>query len=101
MSTELMAPPSGKAIHMLRTRRFSGRIARGLIAGATGTAVFDLWLYGRYRQKGGESSFTDWETSAGLSSWEDAPAPALVGKRLIERITGQELERTHVRLVNN
>jgi hypothetical protein len=59
-----------------------GRGARGLVAGKIGTAAFDVWLFARYRQGGGDSGFVDWETSAGLTSWDGAPAPALLGKRL-------------------
>ena len=77
------------------------RIARGLIAGTIGTAVFDLWLFARYRQGGGDGTFADWETSAGLASWDGAPAPALVGKRAIEAVTGRELAPERARLVNN
>lgn len=77
------------------------RLARGLVAGTVGTAIFDLWLFARYRQGGGETAFADWETSAGLSSWEGAPAPALVGKRAVEAITGQELPPERARLVSN
>jgi hypothetical protein len=78
-----------------------GSIARGLIAGTMGTAVFDAWLFARYRQGGGDTSFADWETSAGLSSWDGAPAPALLGKRVVERVTGRELPPRYARLVNN
>jgi len=79
----------------------TSRFARGLVAGAVGTAVFDVWLFARYRQGGGDSAFGAWETSAGLASWDDAPAPALVGKRAIERVTGHELAPERARLVNN
>jgi hypothetical protein len=76
-------------------------IARGFVAGMVGTAVFDLWLFARYKQDGGSSDFADWESSAGLDSWDDAPAPALVGKRLVEAVTGHELAPEHARLVSN
>jgi hypothetical protein len=78
-----------------------GDIGRGFVAGVIGTAAFDAWLYARYRQGGGETGFADWESSAGVSSWDDAPAPALLGKRVIERITGSELPANRARLVNN
>jgi hypothetical protein len=66
-----------------------------------GTAGFDAWLFARYRRGGGDSSFADWESSAGLSSWDDAPAPALLGKLVVERVTGRELSPSYARLVNN
>jgi hypothetical protein len=78
-----------------------GSIARGLAAGTIGTAVFDAWLFARYRQGGGATAFADWESSAGLASWDDAPAPALVGKRLVEGVTGHELAPNRARLVSN
>ena len=59
-----------------------------------------LW-YRRYRSGGGDSGFLDWETSAGLNNWDDAPAPAKVGKILFEAVSGRELGPQHVRLVNN
>jgi hypothetical protein len=77
------------------------RLVRGLIAGTIGTGAFDVWLYARYRQGGGDSEFGDWESSAGLTSWDGAPAPALVGKRAVEALTGRELPPERARLVNN
>src|SRR5690349_17534554 len=77
------------------------RVARGLVAGTIGTAVFDVWLFARYRQGGGDTDFADWESSAGLKSWDDAPAPAVVGKRMVEGITGRELAPDRARLVSN
>ena len=78
-----------------------GIIARGLAAGAIGTAAMDTLLFRRYRRAGGESRFPSWEFSAGLTSWEGAPAPALVGKRIFERLSGRELGPDRVPLVNN
>src|SRR4051812_12925241 len=75
-----------------------GAITRGLIAGAVGTAAMDTLLFRRYRRGGGESSFGAWESSAGLSRWEDAPAPAHVGRRLYEGLLKRPLAPTHARL---
>jgi hypothetical protein len=61
-----------------------GAVGRGLLAGAAGTAAMDTFLFARYRLGGGDSSAVDWETSAGVTSWDEAPAPAHVGKRLVE-----------------
>jgi hypothetical protein len=71
------------------------------LAGALGTAAMDAFLFARYRREGGESSAWRWETSAGLTDWEQAPAPAHVGKRLVEGLFGIELAPTRARLVNN
>jgi hypothetical protein len=64
-------------------------VARGLLGGAVGTAAMNLLLFRRYRRGGGEQRFADWELSRGLSSWEDAPAPAQVGRRLIGGLLGR------------
>jgi hypothetical protein len=76
-------------------------IARGVAASALGTLAMDAVLYLRYRRAGGESAFGAWETSAGLASWDDAPAPAKVGKKMVEAVTRRELSPRHVRTVNN
>jgi hypothetical protein len=77
------------------------RIRHGLLAGAIGTAVFDAWLFARYRLRGGDIAFADWESSAGVTDWDGAPAPALVGKRAVQALTGRELPPERARLVNN
>ena len=76
-------------------------VARGLVAGALGTAAMDTFLFARYRRNGGESGVEDWESSAGVTGWEEAPAPAHVGKRLVEGVFGVELPPRRARLVNN
>lgn len=76
-------------------------ILRGLAAGALGTSAMDLWLYWRYRYDGGNAPFVGWESSEGLTSWEDAPAPAVVAKRLLERVIPHEVSPRYARLLNN
>ncbi len=49
----------------------------------------DASLYRRYRHDGGDAAFPGWESSEGLVSWENAPAPALVAKRLLEGVLKQ------------
>ena len=78
-----------------------GAAVRGLAAGAAGTAAMDALLFTRYRRGGGESGPTAWEFSEGLTRWEDAPAPAQVGKRLVEGLFQTRLSPTRVPLVNN
>ncbi len=78
-----------------------GAVVRGLAAGAVGTAVMDAFLFARYRRGGGKSGFSEWESSAGLSNWEDAPAPAQLGKRIVEGVFEVKLPPTRARLVNN
>jgi hypothetical protein len=71
------------------------------MAGTAGTAAMDTFLFARYRLNGGSSSAAEWESSAGVTSWKEAPAPAHVGKRLVEGLFGIELPPTRARLVNN
>lgn len=78
-----------------------GAVARGIVAGAAGTAAMDTLLYTRYRRGGGTSRLEQWEFSADVTSWEQAPAPALMGKRLVKGLFGIELAPTRARLVNN
>jgi hypothetical protein len=76
-------------------------LARGLVAGAVGTVAMDTLLFARYRRGGGKSDVASWEFSAELESWDDAPAPALVGKRLFEGLFRRELPPERAAMVNN
>jgi hypothetical protein len=78
-----------------------GSIVRGASASAVGTLAMDSLLYRRYRDGGGRSSFPAWESSAGVDSWEHAPAPALLAKRVFERVTSREVPARYVRTLNN
>ncbi len=78
-----------------------GSLVRGLAAGAVGTAAMDALLFTRYRRGGGRDPVSAWEFSAGLSDWEQAPAPAQVGKRLVEGLFGLTLPPSRASLVNN
>lgn len=78
-----------------------GAILRGGVAGAVGTLAMDTLLFARYRRSSGVSPFRDWEFSAGVKNWEDAPAPAQVGRRLVEGLFQRKLPVERVALVNN
>jgi len=78
-----------------------GSINRGVAASAFGTLAMDTWLYRDYRHGGGTVAFPNWESSEGVASWEDAPAPALVAKRLLEAVLGHELPPRYARPLNN
>jgi hypothetical protein len=78
-----------------------GSMARGAAASALGTLAMDASLYRRYRHEGGDAAFAGWESSEGLATWEDAPAPALVAKKLLERVLKREVSPRHARLLNN
>ena len=78
-----------------------GSTIRGAAASAPGTLAMDATLYRRYRHDGGNAAFPGWESSEGLASWEDAPAPALVAKQLLEGVLKHELSPRYARLLNN
>ena len=78
-----------------------GSTIRGAAASAPGTLAMDATLYRRYRHDGGNAAFPGWESSEGLVSWENAPAPALVAKRLLEAGLGHDLSPRYARLLNN
>ena len=74
---------------------------RGVEASALGTLAMDTEIYRRYRRGGGQTPFAAWESSDGIESWDGAPAPALVGKQLLERATGRDVSPRHARALNN
>jgi hypothetical protein len=78
-----------------------GAIGRGLVAGAVVTLAMDLLLHRRYRRGGGKQHFFAWEFSAGLSSWDEAPVPGQVGKRLFEGLFQKKLPPQRAELVSN
>jgi hypothetical protein len=78
-----------------------GAVVRGLAAAAVGTLAMDLVLFARYKRGDGKSGFRAWELSSEIQSWEQAPAPAQVGKRLVEGLFQRELPDQRAPLVNN
>ncbi len=77
-----------------------GVVTRGFAAGLVGTAAMDLVWFWRYRRSGGQGKLVDWEFSAGVT-WETAPAPAQVGKRIVEGLFQVELPEDKAPLTNN
>jgi len=65
-------------------------VAAGILAGAVGTVCLDAVEYLKYRRGGGTEEPLRWEF-APVDSWEKAPAPGQVAKRVIEGFTGREL----------
>lgn len=78
-----------------------GALVRGVLAGAAGTVAMDLLLYRRYQKGGGAQALPEWEFSAGLDDWDNAPAPAQVGRRLIEGLFQVTLDPRWARTTNN
>jgi hypothetical protein len=78
-----------------------GAVVRGLAAGAIGTAAMDLVQFARYKRGGGKERLLAWEFSAGLQGWEQAPAPAQLGKRVVEGVFQRQLPPERAALTNN
>jgi hypothetical protein len=77
-----------------------GRSARGLVAGAAGTAAMDALWYRRYRRANGTEPFLTWELSLTTRSFENAAAPAQLGKR-VASLVGIELPQKAAGLTND
>jgi hypothetical protein len=79
---------------------FLRRIVRtGLVAGAVGTTAMDLLWFKRQRDAGSTTSFAEWEFK-GISSFDEAPAPAQVG-RIAARAVKVELPDSAAGVTNN
>lgn len=89
--------------HRENTRRCPtplGVLLRGGLAGIAGTAAMDLLHYLRYRAGGGTDGATDYEFSV-VTSWEEAPAPAQVARRIVEALFETKLPDESANLANN
>jgi hypothetical protein len=78
-----------------------GALVRGALAATAGTLAMDLTLFARYKHDGGKDRLPDWEFSTGVNTWDDAPAPAQVGRRLVEGVFQRQLPDERAALVNN
>ena len=78
-----------------------GRLAAGAAGGAAGTLAMDLTWYARYRRGGGTQGFADWETAAETRSYEDAPAPGQVARKLSIAVLGREPAPSSARAMTN
>ena len=78
-----------------------GAIARGAAAGLIGTLAMDVWQYTRYRREHGTEQFPQWELSSDVTAWDKAPAPAQVGRRIVEGLFERKLPDSRAALVNN
>jgi hypothetical protein len=76
-----------------------GALVRGALAGAAGTLAMDLVQFARDRAGGDERGFLAWELAPGLD-WESAPAPAHIGKRLVEGLFQVRLPDERAALTN-
>jgi hypothetical protein len=76
-------------------------VSNGVLAAIAGTVAMDTLWYRRYRHTGGTDNFLAWESSAGTDSYEQAAAPAQVGKRVVEGLMQTELPPYTARAMNN
>jgi hypothetical protein len=78
----------------MRTRRQCltplAAVAGGILAGAVGTVCLDTVQYLKYRRGGGTKSPLAWEF-APVETWDNAPAPGQVARRVIEGFTQRKL----------
>jgi len=79
----------------------SGALARGLVAGAAGAVAMDSVQFARYRRGGGQDRLGTWEFSVQAADWEQAPAIAQLGRRIVERVTRRPLPVEQAGLTNN
>ena len=75
-------------------------IRSGLLAGVAGTIAMDLLWFKRQRDEGSTTSFADWEFGKGIDTFDEAPAPAQVG-RIAARAVNVELPDSAAALTNN
>lgn len=83
------------------TRGPLGAVLRGVLAGAVGTLAMDLVGYVRYRRDGGDESFTKWEFSTSTDSYDEASAPAEVGRRVAEGVFEEDLPEDSAGTMSN
>jgi hypothetical protein len=57
-------------------------LGAGALAGALGTVAMDLLWYRRYRREHGRRGFAHWEFADDVVSWDTAPAPGQVGRKV-------------------
>ena len=67
-----------------------GAVVGGFLAGAVGTVALDTYQYLRYRKGGGTDRPLTWEFPP-VPTWDQAPAPGQVARRVIEGFTQKPL----------
>src|SRR4051812_30122398 len=61
----------------------------------------DLVWYARQRRGGGEGSFADWEVTRSVESWDEAPAPGQMGRKVLAAVTGRDVPVERAAAVSN
>ena len=75
-------------------------VRNGVLAGVAGTVAMDLVWFKRYKTDGGTSGFATWEFQPRFEGFDDAPAPAKVGKILAQKVH-VDLPNSAAPLTNN
>jgi hypothetical protein len=76
-------------------------VERGLLAGAAGTALMTAWQSLMSRSQSSSSESVEGEHGEGQDPWAEAPAPAQVGKRLIEGVFRTEVAAERIPLLTS
>jgi hypothetical protein len=97
----MAAAAAGMMRSVRRGRPLLSTIARGAAAGAVGTLAMDAVWYSRYRRGGGQSRFADWEVTTEVDSWQEAPAPGQMGRKLLELVTRREVPVERAPVISN
>jgi hypothetical protein len=61
----------------------------------------DLLWYARSRRSGGQTSLARWEFALDVQSWDDAPAPARVGRLIADSLADTEISVRYAPALNN
>jgi hypothetical protein len=77
------------------------RGALGALAGVVGTVAMDLVWYRRARQDGSEQAFLEWEVVRDLQSWDDAPAPGRMGRKIVAAVTHEDPPPSRAAVISN
>jgi hypothetical protein len=96
-----MLPANRGQYHVLSPMSLIRAAVCGLMAGLVGTLAMDLVWFARYKRGGGTDGFTTWEFGSSPATWDDASAPAKVGKLVYETASRTELPVSKAGLTAN
>ncbi len=99
--THRRGPSRAGTIARMPSSSLAAAAARGALAGAAGTLAMDLVWYARHRRGGGEAPFAEWEITRSVPSWDEAPAPARMGRKIIEAVTGRPVPLERAAALSN
>ena len=61
-------------------------VVTGVAAGSVGTLAMDSLWFRRARRSGSDASFREWEFGGDTESFDDAGAPAQVGRKFAAKV---------------